>query len=98
MAHKIEKSANSKRIIITWFVIMVIFITELLVYTWSRVQCIKVGYEISHEGNKNRNFINLQNNLKIEIASLKSPERLANIAKNKLGLKSPTPDQVIIVP
>jgi len=98
MTHKTKKSANSTRIVITWFIIMGFFIAELLIYTWSRVQCIKVGYEISNENNKNRNLINLQNNLKIEIASLKSPERLANIAKNKLGLKTPTPEQVIIIP
>jgi len=77
---------------------MAVFIAELLIYTWSRVQCIKSGYEISNENNKNRNLINLQNNLKVELARLKSPERLAKIAKNRLGLKTPTPEQMIIIP
>lgn len=77
---------------------MAVFISELLIYTWSRVQCIKFGYEISNENNKNRNLINLQNNLKVELARLKSPERLAKIAKNQLGLKTPTPKQIIIIP
>lgn len=77
---------------------MGVFIAELLIYTWSRVQCIKAGYAISNENNKNRNLINLQNNLKVELARLKSPERLAKIAKNQLGLKTPTPEQIIIIP
>ena len=77
---------------------MAVFIAELLIYTWSRVQCVKVGYEISNENNKNRNLINLQNNLKVELARLKSPERLADIARNQLGLKTPTPEQMVIIP
>jgi len=97
MARKTKKNVSSTRIVI-WFIIMAVFIAELLIYTWSRVQCIKFGYEISNENKKNRNFINLQNNLKVELARLKSPERLAKIAKNQLGLKTPTPEQIIIIP
>ncbi|MEA1899558.1 MAG: cell division protein FtsL [Thermodesulfobacteriota bacterium] len=97
MARKTKKNVSSTRIVI-WFIIMAVFIAELLIYTWSRVQCIKSGYEISNENKKNRNLINLQNNLKVELARLKSPERLAKIAKNQLGLKTPTPKQIIIIP
>ena len=84
--------------VIIWFIIMGVFIAELLIYTWSRVQCVNTGYEISNENNKNRKLITLQNNLKVELARLKSPERLAKIAKNRLGLKTPTPKQMIIIP
>jgi len=98
MARKAKKNTRSTRVVTVWFIIMAVFIAELLIYTWSRVQCIKAGYEISNENNKNRNLINLQNNLKVELASLKSPERLAKIAKNQLGLKTPTPEQMIIIP
>jgi cell division protein FtsL len=98
MARKVKKNVRSTRIVIIWFIIMAVFIAELLIYTWSRVQSVKVGYEISNENNKNRNLINLQNNLKVELARLKSPERLAKIAKNQLGLKTPAPEQIIIIP
>ena len=98
MARKTKKNALSTRIVVIWFIIMAVFIAELLVCTWSRVQCRKFGYEISNENNKNRKIITLQNNLKVELASLKSPERLAKIAKNQLGLKTPTPAQIIIIP
>ncbi len=84
--------------VIIWFIVMAVFIAELLIYTWSRVQCVKFGYEISDENNKNRNLINLQNNLKVELARLKSPERLADIARNQLDLKTPTPEQMVIIP
>ena len=77
---------------------MVVFILELFIYTWCRVNCIGVGYEISKETKKQHEIIALQNNLKVELASLKSPERIAKIAKNQLGLKAPTKSQTIIMP
>ncbi len=98
MARKAKKNARSTRMVIIWLIVMAVFIAELLIYTWSRVQCVKVGYEISNENNKNRNLINLQNNLKVELARLKSPERLADIARNQLDLKTPTPEQMVIIP
>jgi len=98
MARKTKKNVRSTKMVIIWFIIMAVFIAELLIYTWSRVQCINTGYEISNENNKNRNLVKLQNNLKVELARLKSPERLAKIAKNQLGLKTPGPEQMIIIP
>ncbi|MDL1967677.1 MAG: cell division protein FtsL [Deltaproteobacteria bacterium] len=98
MARKTKKNVRSTSAVIIWLIIMAVFIAELLIYTWSRVQCTKYGYEISNENNKNWNLINLRNNLKVELARLKSPERLAKIAKNQLGLKTPTPEQMIIIP
>ena len=81
-----------------WIIFMVVFIAELFLYTWCRVNYIDVGYEILNETKKQHEIIALQNNLKIELASLKSPERIAKIAKDQLGLKTPTKSQTIIIP
>ncbi len=77
---------------------MVVFIAELFLYTWCRVNCIGVGYEISKETKKQQELVALQNNLKIELASLKSPERIAKIAKDQLGLIVPSKGQTITIP
>ncbi|QTA84053.1 septum formation initiator family protein [Desulfonema magnum] len=81
-----------------WGIIMLIFIAQLLFYTWCRVQCVQVGYEITKETDNHQKLITLQNKLKIELARLKSPERIAKIAKNELGLATPTPEQMVIIP
>ena len=81
-----------------WIVFMTVFIAELFLYTWCRVNCIGVGYEISKETQKQHELVALQTNLKIELASLKSPERIAKIAKNQFGLVTPTQKQTIIMP
>ncbi len=76
---------------------LLIFIGQMLFYTWCRVQCVAIGYEISAETERNRELTTLQNNLKIELARLKSPERIEKIARNYLGLAAPNADQVIIL-
>lgn len=81
-----------------WIIFMSVFVGELFLYTWCRVNYIGVGYEISQEIQKQHELIALQNNLKIELASLKSPERIAKIAKNQLGLITPTKNQTIVIP
>ena len=71
---------------------------ELLVYTWSRLQCIQVGYEISAETEKHAERIAVQKNLRIELARLRSPKRIAKIAQEYLGLVPPSPEQIISIP
>ena len=82
----------------TWLVLLFTFIALLLVYTWCRIQCVQAGYEISKAVKINEKRIARNNNLKIEHAFLKSPERIARKAKEKLGLIMPTEKQIIIIP
>ncbi|MGD2269340.1 MAG: cell division protein FtsL [Desulfobacterales bacterium] len=92
-----KKSRNLKMIGI-WMAIMVIFLAELLLYTWCRVQSVQLRYAISELTETHRRRITMQNNLKIELARLKSPHRIANIATSRLGLTMPTSEQVVIIP
>jgi len=98
MARKTRKKNGKSKPTGIWIIFMAVFIAELLLYTWCRVNYIDVGYEISKETKKQHELIALQNNLKIELASLKSPERIAKIAKDQLGLKAPTKSQTIVIP
>jgi len=81
-----------------WMTVMFIFIAELLFYTWCRVQNVQHGYEISRKDHSQKQLIAYQNNLKIELARLKSPDRIARIAKQQLGLIMPTTDKTILLP
>ena len=98
MARKTRKKNGNVKITGIWIIFMAVFIVELFLYTWCRVNYIDVGYDISKETRKQHELIALQNNLKIELASLKSPERIAKIARDKLGLKVPTKSQTITIP
>ena len=78
-------------------IILSLFISEQLIYTWARVQCVNVGYEINEASRKNFELSTVKKNIQIELARLKSPERISKIAKERLGLATPTPEQVIVV-
>ena len=81
-----------------WAVLMAIFITELLLYTWFRVQCTQIGYETSRAMETQQRQMMLQHSLKIELARLKSPERIVKIARDRFGLAMPQAKQVISLP
>ena len=79
------------------FLLMGIFLCELLAYTWCRVQCTRVGYEISRVGGEQEQLAMVQKKLQVELARLKSPERLADIAKTYMNLKMPSSRQMVII-
>ncbi len=85
------------KIIGIWIAITFLFIGELFFYTWCRVQCTNLGYDISEETEKRRKLKASQGNLKIELAHLKSPERIAEIATQQIGLVIPAPKQMVII-
>ena len=98
MAPKKLKSAKHQSYTWVWIVFMALFMIELFFYTWCRVQCTRVGYAISKATADHKEGLAIRNNLKIERARLKSPQRIARIAKKRLGLITPKPEQTIIIP
>ncbi|HUV77418.1 MAG TPA: cell division protein FtsL [Desulfobacterales bacterium] len=98
MARKTREKTGDMKLTGIWIVFMTVFIAELFLYTWCRVNCIGVGYEISKETQKQHELVALETNFKIELASLKSPERISKIAKNQLGLVTPSQKQTIVIP
>lgn len=98
MKKRAQKNIRKLKLTGVWFILLLVFIAELFSYTWCRVQCVRIGYEITKEINNNQRIITLQNKLKVELARLKSPKRLAEIASRKLNLTRPTPKQIIIMP
>jgi cell division protein FtsL len=99
MAAKPKAKKNSdRRMTLTWVMILVLFMAELLFSAYCRVQCVQVGIAISSERSKQKELVALQNSLKIELARLKAPERISIIARKNLGLGMPDPGQIILVP
>jgi hypothetical protein len=85
----------SRKITGIWIGIMFVFISELLIYTWCRVQNTRQGYDITGLQAESRQLMLVQKSLKIELARLKSPDRIARIAKDTLGLVTPKTQQLV---
>lgn len=86
------------RTTLVWVLVLSLFISELLFYTWCRVQCVQSGIAIGQENQKIDALKGLHSNLQIELARLKAPERISHIARSQLALDLPEPRQVIVIP
>lgn len=68
-----------------------------LFFVWSRVQVTSLEYEISQLESRLRGLRQETSNLRLEAASLSSPERIERVARKELHLRLPTADQVVTV-
>ena len=95
---KKERIKRNPKLIMACLAVMFVFICELLFYAWCRVQFTHIRFDIAKQADKAMELSAMQDNLKIELARLKSPKRIAEIAREQLGLITPTPQQTIVLP
>jgi cell division protein FtsL len=76
-------------------IVLLILIVEMFLYTWCRVQYLQLGYDMHALENRIDHLTRLKNELQIEQARLRSPERIIQIATKQLGLRMPSPEQMI---
>jgi cell division protein FtsL len=98
MGNKKKRKQRNPKVTVICLCLMLVFIAELLFYTWCRVQCVRIKYEIAEQTFRIRQMSAMQDNLKIEFARLKSPSRIAKIARTQLGLITPTSTKMILIP
>lgn len=97
MAKKSGKASPKHNATGIWIILMACLIGELFFYTWCRVQYVHEGYEIADATKDYQSLLAHQNNLNIELARLKSPQRLTQIAQQQLHLTVPKPGQMIVI-
>jgi cell division protein FtsL len=78
--------------------LLAILMMEALVFAWCRHRCVQIGYETTREMETKRSLTALENNLRVELSRLRSPERIATLAREQLGLTLPNPERMYILP
>ncbi|BCR03955.1 cell division protein FtsL [Desulfuromonas versatilis] len=68
-----------------------------LFFVWSRIEAVNLEYAISSHESRLRELNQESRQLRLEVASLRNPLRIEQVARKELGLRMPTPNQVIIV-
>jgi cell division protein FtsL len=66
----------------------------LLIYAWQHFECIRLRYQVEQLAAARAQSAQLNQQLHVEIASLKGYERVDWIARNQLGLTISVPGQV----
>jgi cell division protein FtsL len=66
----------------------------LLFYAWQHFACIQIRYQIEQLDTERAQASELNQQLHLEVATLRSPMRVDSIARNQLGLTVPVPGQV----
>ena len=66
----------------------------LLLYAWQHFECIQIRYRIEQLDSERAQAEELNQQLHLEVATLRSPMRVDAIARNQLGLTVPVPGQV----
>jgi cell division protein FtsL len=70
----------------------------VLIHVWLRLQVVQMGYALSTISKLQGRLEQENRELKVELATLTSPERLEALARNRLGLVTPDKGQVIVLP
>jgi cell division protein FtsL len=78
-------------------VVMVLLTLVALFHVWSRVKVIDLNLQISAADSSIREAKQEAGRLRLEVASLKTPARIEEIAKGQLGMALPAEQQIIVV-
>ena len=90
-----EADAKSHRDYLVVTVLGAMFLLGLFVYAWQHYQWIQYGYRIQEAQKKKEQLAEISRQLRLERASLRSPQRIDAIARRDLGMVIPAPGQLV---
>jgi hypothetical protein len=77
--------------------LLLVFMGSGIGYVWSNFEGTQIGYDLSRLQKEERELIELNKKLRVELATLKSPQYLERHIRAG-GLKEASPDQIVILP
>jgi len=88
---------TSRKVFLIIFMLF-IFMGSGIGYVWSNFERTQIGYDLSQLKKKEMALREINRKLRVELATLKSPQYLEAVATQKLGLTQPKPEQIIVLP
>jgi cell division protein FtsL len=80
-----------------WIFIASVLMAVALIYVWSHIHMTELEYQIAVELSSKDRLADEQAKLKVELATLRSPQRVETIAREKLQMTYPGREQVIVI-
>lgn len=90
-----EADSKGHRDYIVVTALAAMFLFGLFVYGWQHYQWIQYGYRIEEAQKKKDQLAEIGRQLRLERASLRSPQRIDSIARGELGMVVPAPGQLV---
>ena len=71
-----------------------LLVAACLFCVWSRLEVVRQGYANAAAAKQIKSLTAEQEKLRVEAATLRSPDRIEAIAKERLGMQFPAPEQI----
>jgi cell division protein FtsL len=85
---------NGMRGIVRLLTLGALIAAGTLVYAWQHFTCIQLNYDLESHKSELERTARVNQELKLEVAGLRSPSRVDGIARNQLGLTAPAAGQI----
>ena len=93
-----KKSARLRaRVVRRGVAIAAVGIVLALIFVWTRVHVIQVGYEVSQLNRQVGDLMRQRNRLEVEVAKLKSPDRLERMAQDHFHMRLPVGNEIVFM-
>lgn len=89
---------NQRRLFLASLLLGLCLVGLALLHVWLRLQVVRLGYVLSTKSKLHSQLEQESRELKVELATLISPERLETMARSRLGMAEPEKGQVVILP
>lgn len=80
-----------------YILVVVVLMAAALLLVWTRLHMTQLEYRVADEMNRKERLLEEQRKLRLEYATLKAPQRIESIAKEKLFMSYPEQGQVIVL-
>lgn len=95
---RLDSVVDDKTDLFGYMIGIIIIVTAVSVFhVWSRVKVMDLNLKVGELRRELKAQEQEQGRLKLEVASLKMPARIENLAKGELGMSLPTEQQVVQV-
>jgi len=75
-----------------------VILTGALYHVWQHIYVVRQGYELERLREARSTLMHTNKSLRLEAGQLRSLRRVEEIARTRLGMTTPKPGQVILIP
>ncbi len=75
-----------------------VLVAACMLHVWLRLQVTRLGYELSSARQMQLRLEHDRRELEVELATLRDPGRIGDVARQRLGMTEPRKGQVVVLP